>query len=242
MQDIIDISSDFFIIKEDAGESGKYHKNSENVGISSETCFYGGDQAWFSRKILRESGCSIIAATNVSIQCFLYAGRRGVCITKADYMKVATQVSLFLKPMQIFGISLGNWPASRFIKQLREFLQSIGERVEFSKFSPSSDTNALIQEMMQSLKKGIPPIMLIGASNRFRHLRLEYLDGHHGISEDAAMHWVTILGLYEMYGEYYLKTSSWGAILFIKLRDWQRGFWPSKILCMRKEEHEARVN
>ncbi len=224
MRKIIDISSDFFEISENA------------PGLHpSGRIYYGGDQAWFEDPVLKAAGCGVIAATNVYIHGFLHSESGRVRIGKKEYMKVADAVCRYVRPAQIFGIPMGIWPSTSFIGMMKEFMNSVGERIGFIKFSPSSDIKVLTQNIIDGLNEGMPLFLLIGITSRFKNLYLEYPGGYRVLAGDASMHWVIVLGLYESDNEYYLKTSSWGGILYIKLSDWKKSRWPSKILRMKRE-------
>lgn len=247
----MDISSVFFRIADTSEQGGRVHYFGGNqswfddpIGRAAGCGTIAATNVWIQNFLCRDENFvrrQRLLEAEYSVKEQLssqkIAAKKGrmhkqgiLTLDRSEFMQIAYMVRRFVRPARVFDVPLGIWPSSSFIRMFRKLLESRGEKVEFSKFSPSSNTEKLVRNIIESLQMGNPLFMLIGVSDRFRKLNLEYLNQKEVVAEDASMHWVLILGIFEMDGEYYLKTSSWGGILFLRLKDWQKGFWPNKIL------------
>lgn len=167
-----------------------------NVSIDS----YGGNQMWFKKPYLLQTGCGPVALTN------LYAWFKGMSLSKNDFEALQNVIWRYLKgpvvlPQQFI---LG---ARRLFRQAGFHLNPI--HVTLLKNNPKAWNQAL-GFIARSLESDDPVALLIGP-HRPKTI-------YH---RDFSNHWVliTALDLSENNKKATLTVSSWGAVYQLDLND-----------------------
>lgn len=197
---------------------------------SDKYLYYGGDQSWFSIEDGRNCSCGCVAAANVLTYLSEHNGKyRKLGLkayeNRADYTVFLHILYKYIYPLRIFGRCIGIWPGIRIIRGIRRFLKAYDIVPEFRCRYAGFSQSRLIDFITESLNADRPLLMLIGFNKRITKITVDYGEGKS--VEDMNKHWLSITELLkDDEGEYFVKVSSWGGSSYIKLSDWNKGFWP----------------
>ncbi|MDO4788426.1 MAG: hypothetical protein Q4A19_04635 [Johnsonella sp.] len=203
--------------------------------------FLGGDQSWFGKERLKKSGCGIIAAANIFIQLSakpyfsrLYEKNEGKT-GKEEYIRFMEKLSLFIKPFYFLGISFGIWNSFALIRGIKKYAKTQNLRLRFEKRYPRQNYEKTRNWLIGNLNEERPLFILIGLSTRFFNTKVSYIGGGEVSGQNLALHWMSVRALLcDDAGEEYLEVLTWGGLARIRFKDWQKGFWPQALFCMKE--------
>ncbi len=222
-------------------------KNREFIKVKDGMkCCYGGNQAWFDKRLARNSACASVAAANI----LLYMGIWGAgktSLTKNDYRNYMSEVYYYLHPINIsyprggldlfykftsiFGLndlSLGVPTVSRFIMGVDALARDRQVDLEARVYPESVFKSWSIVGAMDFIARGLEkdrPVALLNAFNRsLKNLEYTLSNGHISRS-DFERHWVVITEMeVDRDGRgVYIYVSSWGERVRLNLYDVLKG-------------------
>lgn len=187
---------------------------------------FGGSQSWFGDKLLRNSGCGIVAGLDAVLR---LAGIEE--LDKADYSEKLTGAAGFIvpitfkffrKPFNVRGREfLGSIgvSAGRFKRGIRKLGENMGLKLRVQTIH--GRRKAALDKAVAAAGEGLPVIMLIRAP--LFNVTLTSSDGKR--HETVGFHWVTITGSCSENGNGaagdYIEVSSWGGKYLISRSDLQ---------------------
>ena len=193
---------------------------------------YGGNQAWFPYKFLKNSGCGVISATDL----FLHMeGKES--ITKQQYLQAAKKIWLQYLPVipgfGMNGLTLMNGINRYFYKKgypYQAFWAISGKK--------------MLARIDGMLSENLPVILSVGPNfpNIFGKQKLTFYiksgDGKYVPSVKTKAHFLTVTGRDGIY----LQISSWGKQYYIDIREyreyvkWYSSPLVSNIICIQKKK------
>ena len=175
--------------------------------------YYGGRQQWCSKKLLRDSGCGVIACAQIL---FHIAGKNRASIEKKEFMELAELLGkkyLFvIKGLGLSGI-LMSWGLNRYLRK-----KKLPYRARWGCMPWK-----IWQKTEEMLKADIPVILAVGANFpiiRGRHkinLYDKRKEGYVTVDRISA-HFVTITDM----DEEWIGVSSWGSKYYINKKEYIR--------------------
>ncbi len=210
-------------------------KSSEDFVLITEdgTKFYGGDQNWYyweedknKSAVAVYSGCASVAVANVfsymseNNDKYKFAANKEKR-TKTVYLKFMKLIYDFIKPLQIFGISLGVGSIFLMKRRLKKCANEYNIKFDMINAKKFSKFNYLIDFITTALEKDVPIMMLIGFNGKNMEV---YYDNGNVTKGEFMYHWVTVTELIvdKDIEEAVLRCSTWGRSAYISLRDFMK--------------------
>ena len=175
--------------------------------------YYGGRQQWCSKKLLRDSGCGVIACAQIL---FHIAGKNRASIEKKEFMELAELLGkkyiFVIKGLGLSGI-LMSWGLNRYLRK-----KKLPYRARWGCMPWK-----IWQKTEEMLKADIPVILAVGAN-------FPIIGGRHKINlydkrkegyvtvDRISAHFVTITDM----DEEWIGVSSWGAKYYINKKEYIR--------------------
>ena len=190
---------------------------------------YGGNQAWFSRKFLRKSGCGVIGAANVLIHL-----QKKETITEQEYMEFAKELWLHYLPVTPgFGMN-----GLVLMLGINRYFWKQG--LPYKAFWGISGKK-LLSRIDTMLEQNLPVILAVGPNfpNIFGKQKLNFYKktstGAYVRAAKTKAHYVTVTARDGIY----LQISSWGEEYYIDIREYREyvsscsSFLVSNIICIK---------
>lgn len=185
----------------------EFHQIETPNGVS-----YGGNQAWFPYKFLRNAGCGVISGTDL----LLYLKGR-VEITKLEYMDFAKDLwKKYLPVIPVFGMN-GLTLMLGLNVYFRNQKMPYGARWMLS-------GRKMFSRIERMLKEDIPVILSIGPNfpliwqkeklNLYRKTNI----GEYRLAAKVKAHYVTVTGM----NENWIQISSWGKEYYISIQEYEK--------------------
>lgn len=172
---------------------------------------YGGNQAWFPYKFLKNAGCGVIGGTDLLLH---LNGRTQ--ITKLEYMDFAKKLWMKYLPVIPFfgmnGITLMLGLNAYFRNQRMPY---------YARWMISG--SKMIPRMEKMLKEDIPVILSVGPNFPFvwRNEKLNLYSktnmGEYRLATKVKAHYVTVTGM----DEKWMQISSWGKEYYISIQEYE---------------------
>lgn len=192
-------------------------KDEENfVEISDGTKkYYGGDQSWFIEKSLKNRGCGIVCAANISYYMSKhYEACKNLYIyddnDKDSFIKHMYDVERFLKTTPI-----GIYSFKKFVNGFMSFALSRGVKLNpiYSDQKPRKEN--FIEYIISGLQKNLP---------------ICYLQYYNSKQSKYNWHWMTITKYFEDENGRYIVASTWGERRIIDFDELWRGNFSCGVL------------
>lgn len=194
--------------------------------------FYGGNQAWFPDKFLKDSGCGVISAANL----LLYLQKQSR-MAETEYMDFATMLWKKYFPV-IPGFGMNGltlmFGLNRYFRKnglaLKAFWGISGKK--------------LLSRIDKMLDEDLPVILSVGPNfpNIWGKRKLNFYtkgkDGSYVFAVKTKAHYVTVTGRDGIY----LQISSWGKAYYIDIREYREyvrhysSSLVSNIICIREKK------
>ena len=235
--------------------NGSFVRVSEQGANGAARLYYGGTQAWFSRKTQRDGGCAQVCAANILAYLFKNEpALNGICFSedgslpKEEYIRLLDAIYEALPSFELpffhraadreawKGLStLGVSSPYRFAKRVVKFAAKKGVFLTSRVLASPCTKESLLAFLKEGIRNGTPVALL----NLFRPAPMLPADGENGGEQRFHNHWVTVTGISEdACGKVVLEVSSWGERYFINMdRLFQNSRWSltlSAVLFLKK--------
>lgn len=197
--------------------------------------YYGGDQSWFDTNVGRQSGCGTVAAANTLAYLAiknpalrsLYSGSKLDIITKDDFTIHMNQVYKFVGPLKMpffdqpaGGIPFLSWYSDGVVK----YAKSKGISLTPHRIAKGAALDNALQFIRDGLSKDCPVALVNWMNSKLKNIPWKNPDSGVTSKQDFQLHWVTITGLHDHRGKYYVDASSWGSKVTFCFDDvWNNG-------------------
>ncbi len=159
------------------------YKNWADVNLKSYV--FGGNQAWFSTKVGRDSGCGVTSASDITAYLAKYDERYSKLyeydkdnLNKDDFLKHMEDVYKYMPPTKVpfkDKILMGVPLAESYKRGVRRFAKSRGVNLKVKIFDKPKTTYNIIQFIKEALSKDRPVAMIQWENERLPEYKFHWM-------------------------------------------------------------------